>query len=209
VRPPFSQNPENIAQLTNEVKLMSELSHPGIVRVHASETRPAAAGGGMEILVVMEFCPGGHLLARINKQQDSGVPLPYTKVGAQRQGGRVKANGAIIAPQAATPAGAPARPSSRAAPRSIWQRRAAGRLLALAVRGAALFFFPPCAALLQHSRRPAARHRASPPAAAAPEPAGPRPSRTATSSSKTCSSPPTAPRCGCATLAARARTAAR
>jgi hypothetical protein len=60
---------------------------PGIVRVHASETRPAAAGGGMEILVVMEFCPGGHLLARINKQQDSGVPLPYTKVGAQRQVG--------------------------------------------------------------------------------------------------------------------------
>lgn len=52
------QNPENVTQLTNEAKLMSELSHAGIVKVHASETRPSGGGGGMEIVVIMEYCPG-------------------------------------------------------------------------------------------------------------------------------------------------------
>jgi serine/threonine protein kinase len=51
------QNAETQAQLVNEVKLMSGFSHPGIVKVHASESRREGRDG-LEILVVMEFCPG-------------------------------------------------------------------------------------------------------------------------------------------------------
>ena len=92
---------------------MSALNHPNIVKVHASENKRTERG--VEIMVVMEYCPGacpptkhawaaahlwlraathppscchccpppppgGHLLARINKQQETGRPLPYEKV---------------------------------------------------------------------------------------------------------------------------------
>lgn len=77
----FAGGPETIAQLTNEVRLMSALDHPNIVKVLASESRPSPSGrDGMDILVIMEFCPGGHLLARINKQAEVGTHLPYPKI---------------------------------------------------------------------------------------------------------------------------------
>ena len=78
----FAGGAESIAQLTNEVKLMQRLSHPGIVRVLGAESRPARGGGGdgLDIMVLLELCPGGHLLARLNKQLESGKPLPPAKI---------------------------------------------------------------------------------------------------------------------------------
>ena len=72
---------ESISQLTNEVKLMQRLSHPGIVRVIGAESKASRRDGdGVDINVLLEFCPGGHLLARLNKQLESGKPLPPLKV---------------------------------------------------------------------------------------------------------------------------------
>lgn len=73
------QGAETIAQLTNEVKLMSKLNHPNIVKLVASESRKIGKDG-VEILAVLEFCPGGHLLARLNKLAESGTSLPFAKV---------------------------------------------------------------------------------------------------------------------------------
>lgn len=75
----FAGNPETIVQLTGEVKLMQTLSHPNIVRVFGADTRPIGREG-VEIMVLMEFCPGGHLLARLNKQMETGRPLPGPKI---------------------------------------------------------------------------------------------------------------------------------
>jgi serine/threonine protein kinase len=73
------QGPENIAQLTNEVKLMTKLSHPNIVKLHATDKK-AIGRDGYEIFVVLEYCPGGHLLARLNKLAESGGTLPFPKL---------------------------------------------------------------------------------------------------------------------------------
>lgn len=75
----FAGNEETIKQLTGEVKLMEALSHPNIVRVLGSETRQVGREG-IEIYVLMEFCSGGHLLQRLNKQMETGRPLPPLKV---------------------------------------------------------------------------------------------------------------------------------
>jgi serine/threonine protein kinase len=56
------QNAETVTQLTNEVKLMSALAHPNIVRVLASESRKE--GSGVEIMVAMEYCPGERAFPR-------------------------------------------------------------------------------------------------------------------------------------------------
>lgn len=75
----FAGGAENIAQLTGEVKLMLRLSHPSIVKVHASESKPSGREG-LDIYVVMEFCPGGHLLGRLNKLAEAGKALPTEKI---------------------------------------------------------------------------------------------------------------------------------
>ena len=76
----FAGGPEAIAQLSAEVKLMERLSHPNIVRVLGSDVKRARAGDGLDITVLMEFCPGGHLLARINKLAEACTPLPPAKL---------------------------------------------------------------------------------------------------------------------------------
>ncbi|RYG47598.1 hypothetical protein EON67_08430, partial [archaeon] len=73
------QGPENRAQLNKEVALMKRLSHPHIVKVIASENRPLGSDGE-DILVLMELCPGGHLLTRINKMVELGRTLPAEKI---------------------------------------------------------------------------------------------------------------------------------
>jgi len=66
-------------QLVAEVKLQKRLTHPGIVRLLAAETRPAG-GEGAELFLVMELCPGGHLLSRLNALREAKRSLPWAKV---------------------------------------------------------------------------------------------------------------------------------
>lgn len=61
--PHCAQGAETTAQLLNEVTLMSALSHPNIVKVHASENR--RTDHGVEIMVVMEYCPGARARAAL------------------------------------------------------------------------------------------------------------------------------------------------
>ena len=42
--------------------------------------RSRGSSEGLDIMVLMEWCPGGHLLARINKLAEAGRPLPLTKL---------------------------------------------------------------------------------------------------------------------------------
>lgn len=58
---------------------MKRLIHPNVVRVLAAESRPLPPEG-VEILVVMEMCPGGHLLTRLNALRESKKVLPWQKV---------------------------------------------------------------------------------------------------------------------------------
>jgi AP2-associated kinase len=75
----FAGSPDLVKQLSVEVTLMKELSgHPNIVRVLGSETR--RQGEGAEILVLMEMCPGGHLLNRINVLKEGKRTLPMVKI---------------------------------------------------------------------------------------------------------------------------------
>ena len=76
----YAGSPELGRQLTAEVSLMQSLQdHAGIVRVLSSETRPSGREGA-EILVIMEFCPGGHMLMRINSMQAAKSTLPFHKI---------------------------------------------------------------------------------------------------------------------------------
>jgi len=75
----FAGSPELVQQLSTEVTLMKELSgHPNIVKVLGSEMR--RQGEGAEILVLMEMCPGGHLLSRINQLKESKRTLTMGKI---------------------------------------------------------------------------------------------------------------------------------
>jgi serine/threonine protein kinase len=74
----FASGGEVVSQLTNEVKLMERLQNPGIVKVLGSEAR--RVGDGIEIYVILEYCPGGHLLSRLNAIMDSGKILPPAKI---------------------------------------------------------------------------------------------------------------------------------
>jgi serine/threonine protein kinase len=62
---------------------MERLHHPNIVKVIGSEVRRHTGGGdtaGVEILVLMELCPGGHLLTRLNQLKEQKRALPFAKV---------------------------------------------------------------------------------------------------------------------------------
>lgn len=58
---------------------MKRFSHPNIVKVIAAEQRPLGSDGE-DILVLMELCPGGHLLSRINKMVELGRTLPPERI---------------------------------------------------------------------------------------------------------------------------------
>jgi hypothetical protein len=75
----FAGSPELVKQLQGEVKLMRQLQgHPNIVRVVNAESR--RVGEGADISVLMELCPGGHLLTRINALREGKRVLPMQKV---------------------------------------------------------------------------------------------------------------------------------
>lgn len=75
----FAGSPELVAQLTAEVKLMQQLNgHPNIVAVLGAESR--RQGEGADIMVLMELCPGGHLLTRMNQLREAKRTLPMAKI---------------------------------------------------------------------------------------------------------------------------------
>ena len=81
----YAASPELAKQLTSEVTLMEHLSKVnvnGVVRVICSERTKVNTneGTGLQILVVMELCPGGHLLTRLNGLREQKKVLPWTKV---------------------------------------------------------------------------------------------------------------------------------
>lgn len=79
----YAGSPDLAKQLTSEVKLMEKLSHPNIVKVLGSSTQRVetrSEGSGLEILVLMEMCPGGHLLTRLNQLKEQKRSLPFAKV---------------------------------------------------------------------------------------------------------------------------------
>lgn len=69
----FAGGPEAVAQLTAEVRLMERLKHPNIVRVYGTDMK-RTGGDGVDIYVLMEFCPGGTLLSSINKVAEGAAP---------------------------------------------------------------------------------------------------------------------------------------
>jgi hypothetical protein len=76
----FAGSAELVRQLSAEVTLMQSLQGcAGVVRVLSSERR-AAGGEGAEIYLIMELCPGGHLLARLNALQAAKAALPFAKM---------------------------------------------------------------------------------------------------------------------------------
>ena len=75
----FAGSPELVAQLSAEVKLMQQLNgHPNVVAVMGAECR--RKGEGADIFVLMEMCPGGHLLARMNQLRESKRTLSLAKM---------------------------------------------------------------------------------------------------------------------------------
>jgi serine/threonine protein kinase len=75
----FAGSPELVAQLTAEVRLMQQLNgHPNIVAVLGAESR--RQGEGADILVLMELCPGGHLLNRMNQLREAKRTLTLPKI---------------------------------------------------------------------------------------------------------------------------------
>lgn len=176
----FAGGPETVAQLTGEVKLMQSLSHPNIVRVLGAETR-AVGREGVEILVLMELCPGGHLLARLNQQAEAGRPLPPAKVADVFL--------SIVRPVAYMHGLVSGRGGGRSGGRGDDRRRHASHRPPSPRSHSRLIPHPPT------TNPPTRPPRRRPPR------------RTGTSSLRTCSSPRTAP-CGCATLAPRPRTRA-
>lgn len=51
------------------------------MHVFGSDVKRSLRGDGLDITVLMEFCPGGHLLAKLNKLAESGSPpLPLPRL---------------------------------------------------------------------------------------------------------------------------------
>lgn len=76
----FAGGAEVITQLLKEVRISEKLQHPNIVRVLGTEVRDSSTGESKEILVLMEYCPGGHLLSRLNVLAEKGRSLTYEKI---------------------------------------------------------------------------------------------------------------------------------
>ena len=75
----FAGSPELVAQLSAEVRLMQQLNgHPNIVSVLGAECK--RQGEGADILVLMELCPGGHLLTKMNQLREAKRALPLPKI---------------------------------------------------------------------------------------------------------------------------------
>lgn len=77
-RPTATQGAETVTQLSKEVELMATLKHPNIVPIYASEVKNVGRDA-VEINVIMEYCVGGHLLAKVNGLAESKRLLPWTK----------------------------------------------------------------------------------------------------------------------------------
>jgi hypothetical protein len=86
--PAGTQTPQLQEQLKGEVMLMLNLSraekpHPNIVKTVAARSDKVSGGhGGIAVVfrVVMEMCPGGSLLDRVNQSIRDGVPIPDEEV---------------------------------------------------------------------------------------------------------------------------------
>ena len=75
----FAGSPELVAQLSAEVRLMQQLNgHPNIVSVLGAECK--RQGEGADILVLMELCPGGHLLTKLNQLREAKRALTLPKI---------------------------------------------------------------------------------------------------------------------------------
>ena len=54
----FGQGDEVVAQLQKEIDVCSVLRHPNVIRVFGSASRSLLHGSGMEVGMLMEYCPG-------------------------------------------------------------------------------------------------------------------------------------------------------
>ena len=67
--------PEGREIAQTELKILQQFKEPNIVKLLAFDTSTVLTNNGIsEALLLLEYCPRGHLLSRLNECQ--GVPLP-------------------------------------------------------------------------------------------------------------------------------------
>ena len=66
------QRPEKMAVVKKEIKILQQFKGPYIVELLASEVV------GQEAMLLLQLCPGGHLLTRLNSR--NGQHLPMTNI---------------------------------------------------------------------------------------------------------------------------------
>ena len=59
------QGDEVVAQLKCEMHMYSTLRHPNVIRVFGSASRALVHGSGVEVGILMEYCPGAPCAARV------------------------------------------------------------------------------------------------------------------------------------------------
>ena len=70
------QRAEIFATVNKEIKLLQTFASPYVVKIITSEIQ--TKGALQEALVLLEFCPGGHLLDKVNNQ--NGVPFEKAEI---------------------------------------------------------------------------------------------------------------------------------
>lgn len=68
------QRQEDFSTANKEIKLLTTFASPYVVKLIASEIQTLRSGG-QEAMILLEYCPGGHLLQRINDQRGHKFPL--------------------------------------------------------------------------------------------------------------------------------------
>jgi AP2-associated kinase len=70
------QRQENFDIVNKEISLLRRFKDRHIVQLIASET--SQSGGKREAYLLLEYCPGGHLLSKLNGR--NGIPLPLSDI---------------------------------------------------------------------------------------------------------------------------------
>lgn len=68
------QRPESFEIVKRELFVLEQFSGPYLVKLLGSDIIQSKTGPGKEALILLEMCPGGHLLDRL--LQRNGSPLP-------------------------------------------------------------------------------------------------------------------------------------
>jgi len=72
------QSPESLQIVKKEINILQRFSGPNTVKLLASDIIVAGKSVSREALLLLEYCPGGHLLERLNNRK--GLHLPPANV---------------------------------------------------------------------------------------------------------------------------------